>query len=111
MAGVGTGDAVSEVAFDLGQGGVTEPVGGDALGGDPGQLVAQACPEVVVAAAGHGTPVAETQERIGGQGRAVVGGMVGEAVCEGRANGLPADGVAFLPELDQALFGVEIGQP
>ena len=48
----GAGNPVPEVAFDPGEGGVSEPVGGDALGGDPGESVPEAFPEVVVAAAG-----------------------------------------------------------
>ena len=37
VSGVGAGDSVPEVPFDPGEGGVAEPVGGDALGGDPGE--------------------------------------------------------------------------
>jgi hypothetical protein len=44
VAGEGAGDAVAEVAFDPGEGGVPQPVGGDAVGGDPGQLLAEAVP-------------------------------------------------------------------
>lgn len=44
----GAGDAVAVVAFDPGQCGVSEPVSGDALGGDPGETVAETFPEVVV---------------------------------------------------------------
>ncbi|GAA2701274.1 hypothetical protein Apa02nite_053980 [Actinoplanes palleronii] len=44
VAGVGAGDAVTEVAFYPGEGGVPEPVGGDALSGDPGELAADAIP-------------------------------------------------------------------
>ena len=36
VAGVGAGDGVAEVAFDPGQGGVAQPVGGDALVATPG---------------------------------------------------------------------------
>ena len=38
-----------------------EPVGGDALCGDPGEAVTEAFPEVVVAAAGERAVVAESQ--------------------------------------------------
>src|SRR4051794_21198827 len=48
VAGVGVGDGESEVAFDPGEGGVPDPVGGHVQGGDPGQVAAEADPEVVV---------------------------------------------------------------
>jgi hypothetical protein len=57
VSGVGAGNTVSVVAFDPGQGCVAEPVGGDALGGDPGQQLAKTGPEVVVAAAGQARPL------------------------------------------------------
>src|SRR6266511_2184339 len=69
VAGVGASDAVAEVAFDPGQGGVPQPVGGDALGGHPRQLLAEAMPQVVIAAAGQRTAVAEAQQGFGGQDR------------------------------------------
>jgi hypothetical protein len=49
VAGVGVGDGVAEVAFHPGQGGVAQPVGADLLGGDPGQVLANAMLRVVVA--------------------------------------------------------------
>lgn len=52
MAGVGAGDRVAEVAFDPGEGGVPQPVGADLLDGYPGQVCAEALPQVVVAAGG-----------------------------------------------------------
>lgn len=61
VSGVGAGYAVSEVAFYPGEGGVAEPVGGDALGGDPGEAVAEAFPEVVVVSAGEWAAVAEAE--------------------------------------------------
>jgi hypothetical protein len=61
VAGVGAGDAVAEVPFDPGQCGVAEPVGGDALGGDPGESFAESFPVVVVAAAGEWLAGAEPE--------------------------------------------------
>lgn len=61
VTGVGAGDAVAEVAFDPGERGVSQPVGGDALVGYPGELLADAVPEVVVAAAGQQAAVAVAQ--------------------------------------------------
>ncbi|MET0494402.1 MAG: STAS domain-containing protein [Actinoplanes sp.] len=51
MAGERAGDGVGEVPFDPGQGGVAQPVGADLLDGGPGQVCADALPEVVVSAA------------------------------------------------------------
>ena len=42
VSGVGSDDGVAEVAFHPGQGRVPKPVCGDLLGGDPGQVLAQA---------------------------------------------------------------------
>jgi hypothetical protein len=109
VAGVGAGDAVAEVALNPCQGGVAQPVDRDALGGDPGESLADTEPEVVVAAAGQGVAVAVAQQLIGGQERTPTGGVVGQADREGGADGLPADGAALLAELDQAVVGVEVG--
>jgi hypothetical protein len=108
VSGVGAGDPVAEVAFDPGEGGVAEPVGGDALSGDPGESFAESFPEVVVAAAGERVPVAVPQQGIGRVDGAAGCGVVDQAVRERWGDGLPADGVALLPELDQAAVGVEI---
>jgi hypothetical protein len=109
VSGVGAGDAVAEVALNPCQGGVAQPVDRDALGGDPGESLADTEPEVVVAAAGQGVAVAVAQQLIGGQERTPTGGVVGQADREGGADGLPADGAALLAELDQAVVGVEVG--
>jgi hypothetical protein len=107
VAGVGAGDGVTKVAFDPGEGGVSEPMGGDLLGGDPGEAYADALPEVVVAAGGDGVLVAVAEELLGG-GAAALFVVVGEGVHEGGGDGLPAGGAAFLVEEDEALFGVEV---
>jgi hypothetical protein len=57
VAGVGAGDGVAEVVFDPGEGGVAEPMSGDALLGDPREAVAETFPEVVVAVGGERMPV------------------------------------------------------
>jgi hypothetical protein len=49
VSGVGAGDGVPEVAFYPGQSGVSQPVCGDLLGGDPWEALAETCPEVVIA--------------------------------------------------------------
>jgi hypothetical protein len=61
VSGVFVGDGVAVVAFDPGEGGVAEPVGGDALFGDPGEVGADAVPEMVVAAGGQWGAVAVAQ--------------------------------------------------
>jgi hypothetical protein len=59
VAGIGAGYGVAVVAFDAGEGGVAEPVGGDALAGDPGESVTEAFPELVVTATGEWSAVTE----------------------------------------------------
>jgi hypothetical protein len=76
VAGVGVGGGVAEVAFDPGEGGVAEPVGADLLGGGPGEMVADAVPEVVVAAGGDGLAVLVAQELAAGVGGAALVGVV-----------------------------------
>jgi hypothetical protein len=58
---------------------VAEPVGGDALGGDPEESLAEAGPEVVVATAGQGAACVVAQQVIGGQERAAAFGVLGQA--------------------------------
>jgi len=86
---------------------VPDPVGADLLGADPGKEPADPFPEVVVPSAGDRLATLITQQL------PVVGGVAVPAVLdepghEGRGDGLPADGFAFLAEPDQALVGVEI---
>jgi hypothetical protein len=64
VPGVGACDGVAEVAFDPGQGGVAQPVGGDALGGNPGQVLADSLPETVVAVPRDRSSIAVAQELI-----------------------------------------------
>ena len=62
MPGVGVRDGEAEVALDPGQGGVAYPVGADLLGLDPRQVLADACPQAVVAPVGDRLPVAVAQQ-------------------------------------------------
>lgn len=82
MPGVGPCDSVAVVSFDPGEGGVAEPVGGDALGSDPGESFAESFPEVVVASAGEGMPVAVAEQGFGGEDGAAGCGVVDQAVRE-----------------------------
>jgi hypothetical protein len=61
VSGVGPCHAVAEVAFYPRQRGVAGPVGGDPLAGAPGQLIAEAFPEMVVASVGEWVAVAEPE--------------------------------------------------
>jgi hypothetical protein len=108
VSGVGAGDAVAVVAFYPGECGVAEPVGGDALGGDPGEPFAESFPEVVVAAAGQRASIAEPQQGIRGEDGSAGCGVVDQAVRECGGDGLPADGAAFFAESDQAAVWVEV---
>src|SRR5688500_19058787 len=61
MACIAVGDRLAEVPFDPGEGGVAQPVGADLVAGGPGQVAADAVPEVVVAAFADGSAVAVAQ--------------------------------------------------
>ena len=62
VPGVGAGDGVAEIPLDPGQGRVTDPVHADLLGRDPGQVPAEAGPQVVIAAGGDRPPVGVPQQ-------------------------------------------------
>jgi hypothetical protein len=59
----------------LRQDGVPQPAGADGMGGDPRQVLAEAHPQVVVAAAGQPAAVAVAQQRVGAA-RVVVAALV-----------------------------------
>ncbi|MEU0561467.1 hypothetical protein [Dactylosporangium sp. NPDC006015] len=79
------------------------------MGGDPGQVLADAVPELVVAAAGQDGAVAVPQQGVGGQDRAADCGMLGKAGGEVGADRLPADRAALFSEQQEAAFSVEAG--
>ena len=62
VACVGFGDGVAEVPLDPGQGGVPDPVHADLLRPYPGQVPAEAVPQVVVAAGGDAAAGAVAQQ-------------------------------------------------
>jgi hypothetical protein len=93
VAGVGAGYAVAVVAFDPGDGGVAEPVSGDVLGGDPGEVGAEAVPEVVVSAGGDGCAVAVAEQLAGAV--AACGVVVDERGHQCWADWLEANGVVL----------------
>src|SRR6266496_2233435 len=72
VSGVGVGDGIAKIPFDPRQGGVAQPVCGDVLAVDPGQVAAESVPEVVIAAIGDGFAVGVAQQRAGGVGGAAV---------------------------------------
>jgi hypothetical protein len=88
----------AEVPFDPGQGGVAQPVGGDALGGDPGESFTEPVPELVVAAVGQPGAVAEAQQPIGREVGATCLGVLGQPGGKVEGDGLPAQGTALLGE-------------
>src|SRR6266536_3245566 len=110
VPGVRAGNAIAEVPFHPRQRGMPQPVRGDALGGDPGQLFADAFPEVVVAAAGDRLPVAVPQQSICGRDRATAAGVLVEVGGEVEGDRLPAQRGALLGQLYEAVFGIEVGQ-
>ncbi|MDT5023610.1 MAG: hypothetical protein QOE61_36 [Micromonosporaceae bacterium] len=71
--------------------------GGNALCSDPGQFVANAVPEVIVAAAGQRLPAPEPQQRVGRQYGAAQLGVFGECGSEVERDGLPAHHPGLLP--------------
>jgi hypothetical protein len=90
VAGVGAGDAGAEVSFDPGEGGVSEPVGGDALRSDPGEGLADAVPEVAVAAEGDCGAVPETNTIHVSSDREGPS-VIPDDIPEGQIDGLPLD--------------------
>lgn len=79
------------------------------MGGDPGQVSADACPEVVVAAVGDWLAVAVAQQWCGRWCGALLP-MLEQVPHEGGRDRLPAHGVALLVEEDEALIRVEVGR-
>lgn len=55
------------------------------MGGDPGQLPAEAFPQVVVSAAGQRLTVAVAQQRVAGRDDAAVFRVLGETAGEQRS--------------------------
>lgn len=75
VAGVGAGDGVAEVAFDPFEGGVSQPVCGDAKCCDPWVVSADPLPEMAVAASGDWASVSVAKELS-------VGVVAAVAVCD-----------------------------
>ncbi|MBV8809410.1 MAG: hypothetical protein JO033_12120, partial [Acidobacteriaceae bacterium] len=91
VPGVGAGDGVAEVAFDPGECGVPEPVSADLLSGDPGEMVTDPEPEVIVSACGNRPPVGVAQELAVCQSSAFPG-VASQVRHERGAHRLPAEG-------------------
>ena len=113
MAGVCVGDGVAEGALNPGQGGVSEPVGGDSLLSDPGKVASDAAPEGVVAATCDGTAGAVSEGWLGAW--CAVLGSFGDVLLQGEhergGHGLPTHGATFLPESDTAVVVIEVLDP
>lgn len=65
--------------------------------GDPGQLPAEAFPQVAVPAAGQRVTIAVAQQCVAGRDGAAVLRVLGETAGEQRADRLPVRGAALLP--------------
>jgi hypothetical protein len=110
MPGEGASDRIADGAFDPRDDRVSQPVRGDALGGDPGQVLADALPEVVVPAVGDRSAVVVPQQ-LRGAGRIAVATLVPvrqQRPHQGRRDRLPALGAALLMQPDQALLRVQV---
>ena len=97
VSGVGPRDRVAEVAFHPGQGRVTEPVGADLLGGYPRQVLAEAQPEVVVAAGGDRLPGPVTQHLVPRPTGTAALRVITQVMHQRGGNGLPPYSFALLP--------------
>src|SRR6266702_5708225 len=73
---------------------VTNPVRADALGGHPGQVPAEACPQVVVPAGGDRLPVAVAQQ-LPVRGCVPLVAVLDQAGHQGRGDRLPTHRLAF----------------
>ena len=73
----------------------------------PGQVPADAGPQVVVAAVGDRLPVAVAQQLPARRGVPFLG-VLDEAGHQGGGDRLPADRLALLPQQDQALVRVQV---
>jgi len=110
VACVGLGDREAELAFNPGQGGVPYPVHADLLGADPRQDAADPGPQAVIAAGGDRPPVPVAQQLPARPGVPPLA-VLGEPGHQGGRDRLPADGLPFLAQPDQALAGVEVIGP
>jgi hypothetical protein len=81
------------------------------LGGYPGQVFAEAVPELVVAAGGQWPAGAVAQQLAVGSGGTAGGCVVEQVGGQVQADGLPAGGFAFFAEQDLAVLRVEVAQP
>jgi len=102
---ISLGDGEAEVPFDPGEGRVAYPVCADLLGGYPGEMAAEAPPEVVVASGGDGSAVWVPEEPLAGF-QPAPGLAVGDEVRHQRGgNWLPA---LLLPKTSSMLAGAVI---
>ncbi len=86
------------------------PVHADLLGADPRQDTADPGPQAVIAAGGDRPPVPVAQQLPAGPGVPFLA-VLGEPGHQGGRDRLPADGLLFLAQPDQALAGVEVIGP
>src|SRR5208282_6068100 len=94
VSGVGAGDGVAEIPFDPGPGGVPYPVHADLLGADPGQVPADAGPQVVIPAGGDRAPAGVPQQLPVWRGVPLLA-VLDQAGHQGGGDRLPSDRFAF----------------
>ena len=83
------------------------PVGTDLLGPDPGQLPAQAGPQMVIPAGGDRAAVRVPQQLPLGRG-VPLPGVLDQAAHQSGGDRLPADSLALFPQPDQVLIRVQV---
>ena len=86
---------------------VSDPVHADPLGVHPGEVSADASPEMVVPAASDRLPAPVTQQLPVWRGVAL-SAVLDQAAHQGGRDRLPADRLAFFPQPDQALVRIQI---
>src|SRR6185369_15025223 len=80
----------------------------DLLGRDPGQVLPEPLPKVVVAARRDRLAVSVPQDLIGWVVRAALVGVCNEVAHQGGRDGLPPHGFALLFQSDKALLDIEV---
>jgi hypothetical protein len=86
---------------------VPDPVRADALDRHPGQMSADAGPQVVIAPVGDRPSAGVPQQLRAGRGVALFG-VLAQAGHQGGRDRLPAECPALFPQQDQALLRVEV---
>ncbi len=108
VAGEGPGDGITVVALDPSQRRVPQPMRGDLLSSDPGQVSTEALPEVIVSAGADGTATPIAQQLPGRLWGPLVT-VLEQTLHQGGGHRLPSNRLALLPQPHEALVDIEIG--